>query len=370
MPATTQPVYQYSLLTADAQNRLVGDGILTGEITTFGGTLIPRLEERVAGLTGRRHALAVDSGSSALRMAMRGLEIRPGQEVIIPELGWVSVGAAADMLGATVRVGPATDTLTPGWQEIEPLISPATGAVVLVHLRGRPAPGTAEIAARLRERGIPLIEDCAQAWGVDVEGRPAGAWGTLATFSTHSMKLIASGEGGLVVGDDDETMALMRAIAGDTRQRTPRTVWRSKARMTELAAGLALPQLDHLPTLITDLRDLQQQCHAELATLPGIRLVPDSTDPVGNGSIIGLRLPDETTASRLSDQLFHSGYRAWWPGPGDLHTAQAWPVQPDHTVSDHRTYLDIQVPHLPADARKPWAHNLADRIQQALGARA
>ncbi|MFE3865625.1 hypothetical protein ACFXPT_35135 [Streptomyces goshikiensis] len=96
-------------------------------------------------------------------------------------------------------------------------------------------------------------------------------------------------------------------------ERTPRTVWRSEARMTELAAGLAVPQLDHLPTLIADLRDLrdlQQQCHSELATLPGIRLVPDSTGPVGNGSIIGLRLPDQTTASRLSDQVFHDGYRA------------------------------------------------------------
>ncbi|WP_327418381.1 aminotransferase class V-fold PLP-dependent enzyme [Streptomyces sp. NBC_01233] len=197
MPTTAQPVYQYSLLTADAQNALVGDGILSGQIATFNGALIPQLEDRVAQLTGRASALAVDSGSSALRMAMRGLEIRAGQEVIIPEIGWVSVGAAADMLGAAVRVAPATDSLTPTLKEIEPLIGPDTAAVVLVHLRGRPAPGTAEIATRLRERGIPLIEDCAQAWGVDVGGRPVGAWGTLVLLRGSSWRGVGVGQAGV-----------------------------------------------------------------------------------------------------------------------------------------------------------------------------
>ncbi|MFJ9547870.1 DegT/DnrJ/EryC1/StrS family aminotransferase [Streptomyces erythrochromogenes] len=366
MPQQPAPVYQYSQLTADAQNTLVGGGILTGQIATFNGELIPDLEDRVAGLTGRAQGLAVDSGSSALRMAMRGLEIRADQEVIIPEIGWVSIGAAADMLGATVRVAPATESLTPTWTEIAALIGPDTAAVVLVHLRGRPAPGTAEIAHHLTELGIPLIEDCAQAWGVDVEGRPAGGWGTLATFSTHSMKLIATGEGGLVVGDDPDMMALMRAIAGDTRQRTPRAVWRSKARMTELAAGLALPQLEHLPVLVENLRALQGEVHLQLAALKGLQLVPGSTEPAGNGSLVGVRVADAATASRISGALFHHGYLSWWPGPGDLHTAEAWPVQPARQLTDHRTYFDIQIPWLPADAHKQWACTLADVVQQGL----
>ncbi|MFD0432114.1 aminotransferase class I/II-fold pyridoxal phosphate-dependent enzyme [Streptomyces zhihengii] len=192
--------------------------MLSGQIATFNGELIPDLEARVAQLTGRAQALAVDSGSSALRMAMRGLEIRAGQEVIIPEIGWVSVGAAADMLGATVRVAPATESLTPRGQR-SPRSSARTPRPSSWSISEDAPPGTAEIAHHLTERGIPLIEDCAQAWGVDVEGRPAGGWGTLATFS--SMKLIATGEGGLVVGDDPAMMALMRAIA-ETPGRRPR----------------------------------------------------------------------------------------------------------------------------------------------------
>jgi dTDP-4-amino-4,6-dideoxygalactose transaminase len=362
----TTPLYQYSQLTADQQNVIVGGGILSGEIATFDGKHLPALEHRVAELTGRAQALAVDSGSSALRLAMRGLGVGPGHEVIIPELGWVSIGAAADMLGATVRVAPATDSLTPTWEQIQPLLTTATRAVVLVHLRGRPAPGTAEIAARLRERGIALIEDCAQAWGVDVEGRPAGGWGTLATFSTHTFKLIATGEGGLIVGDDLDTMALMRAIGGDTRQPTPHAVWRSKARMTELAGALALPQLDHLATLVADLRALQQPVLEALHGLPGVTLVPEGADPVGNGSLVGLRLSDPAAAERLAGSLFHEGYRSWWPGPGDLHTAAAWPVQPDRSLTDARRYLDVQIPWLPPANRASWAADLARHIETTL----
>ncbi|MFD4480398.1 DegT/DnrJ/EryC1/StrS family aminotransferase [Streptomyces sp. NPDC058471] len=372
MPSTTQttPLYQYSQLTVDQQNVIVGGGILSGEIATFDGKHLPALEQRVADLTGRAQALAVDSGSSALRLAMRGLGVGPGHEVIIPELGWVSIGAAADMLGATVRVAPATETLTPTWEQIRPLITDATRAVVLVHLRGRPAPGTGDIAARLHERGIDLIEDCAQAWGVEVEGRPAGGWGTLATFSTHTFKLVATGEGGLIVGDNPDTMALMRAIGGDTRQPTPHAVWRSKARMTELAAGLALPQLDHLAALVADLRALQQQVLESLHDIGGITLVPASSAPVGNGSLVGLRLPDPAAAEQLVGALFHGGYRSWWPGPGDLHTAAAWPVQPERPLVDARRYLDVQIPWLPPDQHPTWAADLTRLIETTLaGAR-
>ncbi|MEW2401376.1 aminotransferase class I/II-fold pyridoxal phosphate-dependent enzyme [Streptomyces sp. NPDC046862] len=362
----TTPLYQYSQLTAERQNAIVGNGILSGEIATFDGKLLPEFERRVADLTGRAQALAVDSGSSALRLAMRGLGIGHGHEVIIPEVGWVSIGAAADMLGATVRVAPVTDTLTPTWDQIEPLITPATRAVVIAHLRGRPALGTAEIARRLREWRIALVEDCAQAWGVDVEGRPAGGWGTLATFSTHTYKLVASGEGGVIVGDEADTVALLRAIGGDTRQPTPRAVWRSKARMTELAAGLALPQLDYLSTLVTELRTLQQKVLEALADRPDLTLVPEGTTAVGNGTIVGLRLPSAAAAEQLASALFRTGYRSWWPGPGDLHTAAAWPVQAEHPLIDPRRYLDVQIPWLPVSEQHNWAAELAAHIGRSL----
>lgn len=356
--------YQYSTLTADQQIRLVAAAIASGEIGTFDAHYLPDLERAVAGRIGRRAAIAVDSGSGALALAIRALGLGPDHEVIIPEIGWVSIGAAVADAGARVLVAPATETLMLGWEQIHPLITPATGAVVLAHLRGRPAPGTSRIAAELAERGIPLIEDCAQAWGVTADGRPAGAWGTLATFSVQTYKMIAVGEGGLLAGDDPDTMGLARALAGDTRQALPQAIWRGKRRMTEISAALALPQLDHLETLTSALRTLQSMLADVLADIVGPEAVLPAHDGVAasNGSIVGLWLPSPEHARRAADALFGAGLRSWWPGPGDLHTAAAWPARPAASLVDTQRYLDIQVPHLPTEQHKEFVEACATAI--------
>ena len=362
--------YQYSTLTADHQVRLVAAAITSGEIATWGARHLPELESRVAARVGRAEALAVDSGSGALALAVRALGLGPGHEVVIPEIGWVSIGAAVTDAGARVVVAPATESLMPGWEQIQPLITPATGAVILAHIRGRSAPGTASIAAELEARGIALIEDCAQAWGVTADQRPAGARGTLATFSVQTYKMIAVGEGGLLAGDEPGLMALARALGGDTRQSLPEAVWRGKRRMTEVSAALALPQLDFLDTLTTDLRALQTLVVDALADILGADAVLPANEEIAdsNGSIVGVWLPDPDHARRVCDALFRAGLRSWWPGPGDLHTADAWPIQPATRLVDARRYLDIQIPHLPLELHKEFTETCARVISETLAA--
>jgi len=360
MPAPA-PVYQYSTLTAAEQARLACDVISAGSADALGPCHLAQLERAVAGRIGRTAALAVDSGSAALALAVRGLGIRPGHEVIIPEVGWVSIGTAVADTGAAVRVAPVTQTLTPGWEQIEPLITPATAAVILAHLRGRAAPGTAQITAELSARGIALIEDCAQAWGVTADGRPAGAWGTAAAFSTQAYKVISTGEGGLLLADDPAFLALIRALAGDTRQRASAAVWRGKHRMTEVSAALARPQLARLDALTAALRRLQR-CTVQLLTaFDSIRAVlPAPPDiPAGNGSLVGLWVNTPEQARQLASAYHHAGLRSWWPGPGDLHTAAAWPAQPSQNIADVRCYLDLQIPWLPDDQHPGFATTVA-----------
>ena len=359
--ALPDPIYQYSVLTAAEQVRLAAHVISTGAIATFDACHLRELEHAVAARIGRADAVAVDSGSSALALAVRGLGVGPGHEVIIPEVGWVSIGAAAANAGATVRVAPVTTALTPGWEQIEPLLTPATAAVVLAHLRGRPAPGTRQIAAELTARGIPLIEDCAQAWGVTTDGRPAGAWGTAAAFSTQAYKVISTGEGGLLLADDPGLLSMVRALAGDTRQATPTAVWRGKHRMTEVSAALARPQLARLDALTAALRRLQR-CTVQLLTaFDSIRAVlPAPPDiPAGNGSLVGLWVNTPEQARQLASAYHHAGLRSWWPGPGDLHTAAAWPAQPSQNIADVRCYVDLQIPWLPDDQHPGFASTVA-----------
>jgi dTDP-4-amino-4,6-dideoxygalactose transaminase len=366
------PIYQYSVLTAAEQIRLAADVVSAGTLATFDAGHLPELERAVAAQVGRSGAVAVNSGSAALALAVRGLGIGPGQEVIIPEVGWVSIGTAVADCGATMRVAPVTETLTPGWNQIEPLINPATAAVILAHLRGRAAPGTRQVAARLAERGIPLIEDCAQAWGVTADTRPAGAWGTAAAFSAQTYKMIAVGEGGFLLADDPGLLGLTRALAGDTRQATPAPAWRGNHRMNEVSAALARPQLAYLDTLTAALRRLQHRAVSTLTPLAGLRIVlPAPQDiPAGNGSLVGLWLETPGQARRLADAYQQAGLRSWWPGPGDLHTAAAWPVQPDHRVTDVRCYLDLQIPWLPDDQHPNFAAAVTAVTADALAERA
>lgn len=344
--------YQYSTLTATEQVRLATEAIRSGDIATYGSRHLPEVERRVAAGAGRHGAVAVDSGSGALALAMRALGVRVGQEVIIPEVGWVSIGTAAANVGATVRVAPVTRTLTPTWEEVKPLIGPATGAVVLAHLRGRPAPDIARIAAALAEQKIPLIEDSAQAWGVTANGRPAGGWGTVAVFSAQTYKMVAVGEGGFFLADAPYLLRFVRAVAGDTQVPAPEAVWRGKQRMTEVSAALALPQLDHLDALTVDLRRLQRRLVDRLGAVEGIiELLPRAARDIedGNGSLTGMWLRTPEIAHHLASAYCRAGLRYWWPGPGDLHTASAWPAQPARSITQIPRYLDLQTPWLPPE---------------------
>ncbi|MFE3196838.1 aminotransferase class V-fold PLP-dependent enzyme [Embleya sp. NPDC059237] len=372
MPSSTTPdraeaVYQYSDLTAARQVSLVSPAIRSGALATYDGALTPLAEHKVAGLVNRAAAIAVDSGSSALRLILHGLGIRPGDQVIVPEAGWVTVGGAAAILGADVVVAPVDTSLTPCWDQVEPLITDATKAVIICHLRGRPAPDIARISQHLTELGIHLVEDCAQGWGVDAAGRPAGSWGTATAFSTHSFKLVATGEGGFAAADDTELVSLMRALSGDTRHGTPTPAWRSKSRMGEAIAGLAVPQLDALPELVKSLRTLHKHAVAAL-DIDGITLVPD-TNGIGNGAHVGMWTPAPGIARHLSASLHRAKFRSWWPGPGDLHTAAAWPVQAEHGEHNLTRYLDVQIPWLPDHQHAAFAEHLAATVRNALGER-
>ncbi|MFI0424553.1 aminotransferase class V-fold PLP-dependent enzyme [Spongiactinospora sp. 9N601] len=327
-------LYQYSLLTADTQSDLARQVITTGHLGSIGGVYVPRLEATVAARTGRAHAIATASATAAFDVILRGLDIGPGDEVVIPGLGWVSVGATVTATGASVRIAPTGADLTPSLEDLSGLLTPATKAVVIAHLRGRLAGDVARIAAELHRRGIPLIEDCAQAWGVP----RAGTYGAAAFFSTQAYKVIATGEGGLALCDDTELVSRMRALAGDTRVRTSAPIWRGNVRMPEISAALALPQLNRLDKLVERLRSLQRPA-VELLRAVGM-VLPSDID-AGNGAHVGVWLDTPAAAEVLAARLAH--LRCWRPTPGDLHTCAAWPVATPSNAWDH--YLDIQIPY-------------------------
>ncbi|MCC5793402.1 MAG: DegT/DnrJ/EryC1/StrS family aminotransferase [Chromatiales bacterium] len=180
----------------------------------IGGSEVQALEQEVSAVLGTRHAIGVNSGTDALQLALRAAGIGPGDEVITTPFSFVATASVICHTGATpvfADIDAATFNIDP--QAVAAAITPATRAILPVHLFGQPAAmdRLGEIAAA---HGLALIEDCAQSFGADIEGRMTGAIGTAAAFSFYPTKnLGACGDGGLVVTQSDELAARLRRLA-------------------------------------------------------------------------------------------------------------------------------------------------------------
>ncbi len=177
------------------------------------GSGVSDFERNFAAYCGAKHCVALNTGTSALHLAMLALGIGPGDEVITVPMTFVATVAAIRYSNATpVLVDIDPDTWTMDARLLEAAITPRTKAIVPVHLHGRLADmsGIMEIANR---HGIPVIEDSAQAHGAEVAGKRAGTFGAIGCFSFYPGKnLGACGEGGAIVTDDDNYAALVRQL--------------------------------------------------------------------------------------------------------------------------------------------------------------
>lgn len=186
---------------AAAVARVVESGALNYHAGEQGRTL----EAEYAAALGRRHALAVANGTLALELALVAFGVGPGDEVVVPSRTFIATAGAVVSTGArpvVADIDPDSGCLTA--ETVRAVLSHRTAAVIPVHLGGWPAP-MHDLATLAAEKGLVLIEDCAQAHGAMLDGRPAGALGShAAAFSFCQDKIVAAGEGGLLVLDDDE----------------------------------------------------------------------------------------------------------------------------------------------------------------------
>ncbi|MBF0447828.1 MAG: DegT/DnrJ/EryC1/StrS family aminotransferase [Magnetococcales bacterium] len=166
------------------------------------GPEVERLENKIAKRVGCSFATGVNSGTDALILALRALEIGPGHEVITTPLSFVATANAITLNGATPVFADILDDLTLDPSSIEPLITEKTRAILPVHWAGK-ACMMEPILAIAKKRGLKVIEDCSQAFGALENGRPVGSLGDIGCFSMNSMKILASlGEAGMISTND------------------------------------------------------------------------------------------------------------------------------------------------------------------------
>jgi dTDP-4-amino-4,6-dideoxygalactose transaminase len=206
------------------------------------------LEQEIAALVGVPHAVACNSGTDALHLALRAAGVGPGDEVVTPSFTFIATAEAIAYVGATpvfADIDPASFNLTAG--TLERALTPGTRAVIVVHLFGQCAqmPAIAQLCAK---RGLVLVEDCAQAIGADWQGKQAGAWGEFGCFSFYPTKnLGAYGDAGLVTTREARHDARLRMLRHHgSRQTYLHEEIGYNSRLDELQAAVLRAKLPHL----------------------------------------------------------------------------------------------------------------------------
>jgi len=263
-------------LVFDDEDRATILAMIDGSLQSGSLTLGPHTREFEEAFRARHdseYAVAVSSGTSALEIVLRSLGIE-GREVVVPTNTFFATAAAVLHAGGTPRLADVSAaTLALSVETVEAALTADTAGVVLVHIGGAISPDTAAIAKLCEERGIFLFEDAAHAHGASYGGRMAGTFGVAGAFSFYPTKVITSGEGGMIVTDDerirdDAVIYRDQGKAGFLGGDHVRLgyAWR----MSELHAAVGVVQLRRLDGFIENRRTVAAQYDAALAGIDGI----------------------------------------------------------------------------------------------------
>ena len=252
---STKPIMHVPFLNLAAQHESLKDELLpVVEQALAGGHYIlgpnvEALERDVAALAGARFGVGVNSGSDALTLALRALEIGRGDEVITTPFTYIAPAESIYQMGARIvfaDIDSRTFNLDP--DDVARKITPRTKAIIPVHLFGQAAPLN-ELLALAGQGGIQIVEDCAQAIGAAYHGQPVGQFGRLGCFSFYPTKnLGADGDGGMVVTRDEALAKRLRMLrAHGVERRYFHDLHGYNSRLDELQAAILRVKLRHLP---------------------------------------------------------------------------------------------------------------------------
>jgi len=252
---------------AQAAARVVASGQLAE------GPQTAHFESEFAAFLGRPHAIAASSGTAALHLVLAAMGIGPGDEVILPSFVCSAVLNAVNYTGAkAVLADIEAATLNMDPLDAARRLSRRTKALIVPHMFGLPAG-----LERLLGLEVPIIEDCAQSVGAFHGSRPLGSWGHAAVFSFYATKVLAAGEGGMVVTSDRELADRVR----DLKTYDKRDVYRTRFnyKLTDIQAAVGRIQLGKLPSFIHRRRQIARRYHAAFERLP-MRPPPDRPEHI------------------------------------------------------------------------------------------
>lgn len=341
---------------AEALRRVLSRGALYRGAGLQGPEEVEACERELAALTGRRFAVLLNSGTSALSAALKAAGVQRGDEVVVAGFGWLTDVSAVVDLGAVPVIAPIGDDLTVDVAALEACLSERTRAVVPIHPCGLPCDldGVRAIAAA---RGVAVVDDGCQALGARSGGVPLGGGTAASILSFQSFKIVTCGEGGgLVTDDEDVYLAAVRyhdagldrfAHLSTRRYDGPVGVGLN-LRLTELQAALLRVQLRRLPGLLQRLGQVRARMKDALGDWlgRGFEVVEPRVGTSGNGTFLVLRAPDPGALQTFVQRMSMAGVPCQPALSDRYHAAVGW-----------LRYLEDQgIPHRAVGGERSVAH--------------
>jgi dTDP-4-amino-4,6-dideoxygalactose transaminase len=324
------------------EEQRVGEAIRSGWIAPL-GPMVDAFEERIAARCGRRHAVALSSGTAALHLALLQVGAGPGTAVIVPTLTFAATANATVYTGAEpvfVDCDAESGTLDPELLEEALTSLRADGvrvaAVVPVDLLGRSADYT-RLTAVCERFDVPIVSDAAEALGASHASRPAGSFGLMAALSFNGNKIMTTSGGGMLLTDDASIAARARYLSTQARQPAvhyEHTEIGYNYRLSNVLAALGLAQLERLDAMIGRRRHLRDEYARLFEAVPGVRVFQRAGDDADNCWLTAV-LVDPQEAGWSNDDLRAALDEA------DIESRPLWkPLHRQPVFEGARSYLN------------------------------
>ncbi|MBM3238714.1 DegT/DnrJ/EryC1/StrS family aminotransferase [Candidatus Poribacteria bacterium] len=357
---------------AEEEQKAAMEVIKSGELFRYwsSDSKVAAFEAAVAEKFGVKYVLAVNGGTSSLITALFAAGVGPGDEVMVPAYTWIATPASVVVANAVPIIAEVDNSLTLDPNDVEAKITPRTKAIMPVHMIGAPS-DMQTIMALARKYNLLVIEDCAQAIGGAYGGKRLGTHGQIGCFSLQLSKIISTGEGGIVVTDDEELYdrARMCHDGGGLwgRSKYPNALFAGmNFRMDEVRGAIAGVQLTRLDGFIEKMREQKSQLKEALRDVNGIefRKINDVGD---TATCMVFYLPTAEIAVKFAEAMGRHGVGAgtmYAPGRGDWHIYCYWDY-----IMDKKTYHPSDWPysHPAYEGKVEYSRDMCPKTLDYLG---
>jgi perosamine synthetase len=339
------PVYQPDL--SGNERKYVLDCVESGWISSI-GKYTGQFEQSLSQYTGIPHATAVTNGTVALHLALHCLGIGPGDEVIVPTFTYI---ASVNTIAQTGATPVFVDSRPHDWlidvEDVRRKITARTKAIMVVHLYGSICDMPA-IMALAREHDLRVVEDCAEALGSTLDGKHVGGFGDVGTFSFFGNKTVTTGEGGMVVSNDEALAAKMRQVKGQG-QSLERRYWHDELgfnyRMTNICAAIGVAQMERIEPILTRKRQISELYRKHLSG-SGVSFQRPIDGVASSEWLITVLLPEGLDRSVVMQRLTEHGVDSR-PAFYCAHHMPMYRTGDSHPVAEDIAARGISLPSFP-----------------------